>query len=177
MCLSQLVYAANRVYHHTVTQPVWSFLCRATPDTCQGKLWRNLQLLGRKRAKKSLWLQGISGIQELMVLQNNQSTVRHLFHLVKKYLLRTFASCSKQTFLSIGWENISKSLSPFPQAGFFLLQGQIALTISQNTDFGRILEDNKYLPSWARGLHSTEHGSLGGKKAKQARLLGQLTCK
>lgn len=120
MCLSQLVYAANKVYHHTVTQPVWSFLCRATPDTCQGKLWRNLQLLGRKRAKKSLWLQGISGIQELMVLQNNQSTVRHLFHLVKKYTTAQDVCILQQTDIFKHWlgEHIKESF-PIPTSRFF----------------------------------------------------------
>lgn len=79
MCLSPLVYAANKVYHPTVTQPFWSLLSRATPDSYQGKLWAGKE----PKTPSGCRPQGISGIQDLVVLQNSQLTVRNLFHLVQ----------------------------------------------------------------------------------------------
>lgn len=79
MCLSALVYAANKVYHPTVTQPFGA----SSPEQ---HLTATRGSCGQEKSQKPLWLQAarISGIQDLVVLQNSQLTVRNQFHLVQK---------------------------------------------------------------------------------------------
>lgn len=99
MCSSALVYAAHKVYHHTVTQPFWNLLSRATPDSYQGKLGAGEEPKNPSGCRQ----QGISGIQDLVVLQNSPLSVRNVFHLVKKQT-ESPGGCNPKSIPPSTWE-------------------------------------------------------------------------
>lgn len=112
MWLSSLVYAANKLYHHTLTQPHFgAFSPEQHPTATRGSCGGTCSPWAGKEPKtpSSCRQQGISGIQDLMVAQNDHLTVRNLFHLVKN-LTESPGWCNLKSIPPSSWDYLSAQL-------------------------------------------------------------------